>query len=287
VALRERVSSEPLRATRELDWGRCLSEPALVTVRVYVVRADRLKAKDDNNLSDPFLRVTLDAAVRRSESLFTSSAAHEPPWVFKENMSGVWPSGTKKSGKEVDQKIIESTLNPYFGQVFEFRRVVLPGPCRLSVSVLDHDMISSDDMIGTTRIDLEDRYCSKEWRDFGVGAGSKAVLKPLERRDLFTDLGPKITQGTVDMWVEMFKPAEEHRYPLQNLTPPKKQLFELRVIVWQAQDMQPADYIGDMNDLYFTGHLLTRDDQNRPQEHTQETDIHWRAKDGGGSFNYR
>jgi hypothetical protein len=42
-----------------------------------------------------------------------------------------------------------------------------------------------------------------------------------------------------------------------------------------------------MNDLYFTGHLLTRDDQNRPQEHTQETDIHWRAKDGGGSFNYR
>jgi hypothetical protein len=97
-------------------------------------------------------------------------------------------------------------------------------------------------MIGTTRINLEDRYCRKEWRDFGVGSSSNAVLKPLERRDLFFDSGPKITQGTIDMWIEIFKPAEEHRYPLQNLKPPKKQLFELRLIVWQAHATRLSKY---------------------------------------------
>ena len=125
-------------------------DPKPVTVRVYVVRAHGLKSKDCDNLSDPFVKVSLDAAVMSSTgrsffspcfSAFFSSSdqIHKPPWEFKENMAGVWPSGTEKQGQEVEQKVLEDTLDPYIGQVFEFRRVIMPGRCQLKVSVFDHD----------------------------------------------------------------------------------------------------------------------------------------------------
>ena len=61
----------------------------------------------------------------------------------------------------------------------------------------------------------------------------------------------------------------------------------MRVVVWDADDMDVKDLIGNMDDLYFSGHLLYRGPNNSIKESVVETDIHWRAKDRRGSFNYR
>ena len=126
---------EPLpshKILRTRNWGKRLCEPQPVTVRVYVVGAQDLASKDRNHLSDPYVMVTLDAAVMKTtvehHSLFSSNHDHTPPWEFREKMAGVWPSGAncneKMAGRVVEDKVIDKTLNPYFGQCFEFQRIV-------------------------------------------------------------------------------------------------------------------------------------------------------------------
>jgi hypothetical protein len=110
----------------------------------------------------------------------------------------------------------------------------------------------------------------------------------VEHRDIFCGTSA-ISQGSLQLWIEVFPASgtEAARFPYFDITRPKKEKFELRVIVWDAQEMLAADTLGDMNDLYFAGHFTYRDSQNVRQEVVQHTDIHWRAKRGKGSFNYR
>ena len=53
----------------------------------------------------------------------------------------------------------------------------------------------------------------------------------------------------------------------------------LRLVVWRARNMVSMDALEDMNDLFFTSWIEGCDKQS--------TDIHWRAKNGKGSFNWR
>jgi hypothetical protein len=231
-----------------------------VTVRAYIVRAFRLTAKDAGNSSDPYVKATIDG------------------------VTGSWPKGHPNAGKEVEKTVIPKTLNPYFGQVYEWKNISMPGTPALKVEVFDDDMLG-DDPMGLTEIDVEERFFSEEWRKLGVGEDS-VVRRPSECRDLF--LGEsKITQGSIEMWIEIFPMSEQSWHPYVDISPPEKELFELRVVIWDAKDMVPMDVVGDMNDLFVSGHLYYRDGQNRLQETVHETDIHWRAQGGKGSFNYR
>ncbi len=232
-----------------------------VTVRAYIVRALRLTAKDAGNTSDPYAKVTLDDEV------------------------GSWPRGHSQAGKKVEKAVVPKTLNPYFGQVYEWTRVKIPGTPALKVEVYDDDMIS-DDLVGVTEVDIEERFLSQEWQNLGVGSDN-VVRRPSECRDLYLG-GNAVTQGCVEMWVEVFPMSDAARHPFVDISPPQKELFELRVVVWDAANMVSMDTIGDdMNDLFISAHLYYRDGQNRLQETVHETDIHWRAQGGKGSFNYR
>lgn len=46
--------------------------------------------------------------------------------------------------------------------MFEFE-ASFPGCSPLMIDVYDHDDIFGDDLIGTTTIDLEDRYFTRQW----------------------------------------------------------------------------------------------------------------------------
>ncbi|XP_028415074.1 myoferlin-like [Dendronephthya gigantea] len=101
-----------------------IAKPVKCTIRVYIVRAYDLTPQDLNGLADPYLVVSL------GKQCFDD----------RENRA--------YNALEVD-----------FGKVFEFQARI-PVVKDLKVKVMDYDMVSSDDLIGETVIDLENRLLS-------------------------------------------------------------------------------------------------------------------------------
>ncbi len=176
--------------------------------------------------------------------------------------------------------------------MFEFE-TTLPGPALLKLQVKDWDRFTPDDDLGFTTIDLEHRYYCDQWRS--------QELKPIEERKLQSRNRRRRRQaqaiedrnGTLKLWVDIHEQREHVALPPPvDITKPPPEAFQLRVIVWSAEEMKDdkgrsASGTHDaINDLYFSGHLRTTvNKQVREQE--QQTDTHWRAKEGKGEFNYR
>ncbi|KAK6186023.1 hypothetical protein SNE40_008141 [Patella caerulea] len=101
------------------------SAPEECIVRVYVIKAIELQPNDSSGLADPYLEVIL---------------------------------GNKKVNTR--DEYIPNSIDPVFGKMFEITAKI-PLAKDLTVRVKDYDLISADDIIGETTIDLENRYLSK------------------------------------------------------------------------------------------------------------------------------
>ncbi|XP_058488607.1 fer-1-like protein 4 [Solea solea] len=101
------------------------NSPIKVLVRVYIVKANSLAPTDPNGKADPYL-------------------------VLKVGQQCL----------DTKDRYIPKQLNPVFGEVFEFN-VSFPLETELAIMVMDHDLVGSDDVIGETRVDLENRFYSK------------------------------------------------------------------------------------------------------------------------------
>ncbi|KAM9860161.1 fer-1-like protein 4 [Aulostomus maculatus] len=101
------------------------NSPFKVLVRIYIVKATSLAPSDPNGKADPYLVVRI----------------------------GQHTLDTK-------DRYIPKQLNPVFGEVFELT-VSFPLETELVIRVMDHDMVGSDDVIGETRVDLENRFYSR------------------------------------------------------------------------------------------------------------------------------
>ena len=55
--------------------------------------------------------------------------------------------------------------------------IELPGSSKLRIQVMDYDSLFSDDLIGETSIDIEDRYFDNRWQAL--------QNKPIEVRQLY------------------------------------------------------------------------------------------------------
>ncbi|KAF2368428.1 C2 domain [Trinorchestia longiramus] len=304
------------------------NEPIHVMVRVYIVKALDLHPMDLNGKADPYIVVQL---------------------------------GNKKiSDKE---NYISKQLNPVFGKCFEVE-ATFPQDSMLTVHILDWDLVGSDEIIGETRIDLENRFYSRhratcglqkrfelsgynEWRDpmkpsqilaklckegkleppvygphcikvagktFSVRTeddprtvkvklseeqlalgvlhrweevpkvGCRLVPEHIETRVLYNPDKPGIEQGKLEMWVDMFPMDMPLPGPPIDITPRKPKSYELRLIVWNTDDVVLEDdafFTGEkMSDIYVKGWL-------RGTEDAQCTDIHYRSLTGEGNFNWR
>ena len=71
--------------------------------------------------------------------------------------------------KEINDKdnYIPSQLNPIFGKMFELP-ALLPLDHTLTVTVMDWDRLSANDLIGETTIDLENRFLSQRRATCGL-----------------------------------------------------------------------------------------------------------------------
>jgi len=230
-----------------------LLKPQKYTVRLYVLRGLSLAPMDVSlfggpGKSDPYLKVNIGDDVYDDRKNFI------------------------KDQTEVDfYKCIELHTE-------------LPGAGLLEIEVKDYDDWTSDDLIGKTVIDLEDRWFDERWKKLGMenrvtdDGKMRWQTKPLETRDLYIPTSYNM-QGRIECWVDIMKTEEGDMFPADDVMLPPSQIFECRLVVWRARDMVSMDALEDMNDLYFNAWIEGVDKQS--------TDIHWRAKNGKGSFNWR
>uniref|UniRef100_A0A8D2IHH3 Fer-1 like family member 6 n=1 Tax=Varanus komodoensis TaxID=61221 RepID=A0A8D2IHH3_VARKO len=301
-----------------------------VLIRIYVVAAFNLSPADPDGKSDPYIVVRLG----------------------------------KTEIKDRDN-YIPKQLNPIFGRSFEIQ-ATFPKESLLSVLIYDHDLIGSDDLIGETKIDLENRFYSRHratcglqsqyeidgynaWRDatkpteiltklckenklngpymqpgkIQVGSkvftgqtvfqenedeepvesyehlalkvlrswneipdiGCKLVPEHIETRPLYHKDKPGMEQGRVQMWVDMFPKDMPLPGPPVDISPRKPKGYELRVIIWNTEDVILEDeniFTGQKSsDIYVKGWLKGLEDDN------QETDVHYNSLTGEGNFNWR
>ena len=215
-----------------------ITKPVDLYLRLYILNGMKLIPRDSGGGADPYLIVKIG-----KEKFSTRNDYHE------------------------------DTLEPEFYHTFEIP-VVMPGPAKVEIQVWDWDGIG-DDLIGTTCVDIEDRWYSKEWRDMDK--------KPVETRTLWSDQST-VSQGKLSMWMEMLTPSDAKKYPPIDIKPPPQDEYELRVIVWECKDCPIMDTVTNMNDLYITGEIAsTVEDEND----LQQTDLHFRSQNGCGSFNWR
>ncbi|XP_077275643.1 otoferlin isoform X2 [Temnothorax americanus] len=304
------------------------NEPIHVLVRVYIVKANDLHPCDLNGKADPYVVLQL---------------------------------GSKRiSDKE---HYVSKQLNPVFGKCFEIE-ATFPQDSLLTVQVLDWDLVGTDDMIGETKIDLENRFYSRHratcgfakkydesgyntWRDamkptqilsklckdgkidgpvyshgrvtigrktFSLSneemeyyvhtkgmeehlalavlhqwnafprIGCALVPEHVETRPLYNPEKPGIEQGKLEMWVDMFPMDMPSPGPSIDISPRKPKSYELRVIIWNTDDVVLEDdafFTGEkMSDIYVKGWL-------KGPEDCQSTDIHYRSLTGEGNFNWR
>lgn len=93
----------------------------------------------------------------------------------------------------------------------------------LKIEVWDHDDFFSDELIGKTKIDLEDRFFSTKW--------GRLPEKPIETRTLFHK-STKLEQGTVRCWVDVIPKKQIMHKPIWSIAQRPPAEFEARLIVW-------------------------------------------------------
>uniref|UniRef100_A0A8C4SZ29 Fer-1 like family member 6 n=1 Tax=Erpetoichthys calabaricus TaxID=27687 RepID=A0A8C4SZ29_ERPCA len=108
------------------------NHPVKVLIRVYIVSASNLHPADPDGKSDPYIVLRLG----------------------------------KTEIKDRDN-YIPKQLNPIFGRSFEMQ-ATFPMESLLSVVIYDYDMIGTDDLIGETKIDLENRFYTQHRATCGL-----------------------------------------------------------------------------------------------------------------------
>uniref|UniRef100_A0A8B9DM70 Fer-1 like family member 6 n=1 Tax=Anser cygnoides TaxID=8845 RepID=A0A8B9DM70_ANSCY len=299
-----------------------------VLIRVYIVAAFNLSPADPDGKSDPYIVLRL--------------------------------GNTEIKDRE---NYIPKQLNPVFGRSFEIQ-ATFPKDSLLTVLIYDHDFVGTDDLIGETKIDLENRFYSRHratcglqsqyeiegynaWRDatkpseiltklckdyringpfmrpgeiqVGTkvfkgqtvfiedengnasyehlslkvlraweeipGVGYKLVPEHIETRPLYHKDKPGMEQGRVQMWVDIFPKDMPLPGPPVDISPRKPKGYELRVIIWNTEDVILEDeniFTGQKSsDIYVKGWIKGL------EEDKQETDVHYNSLTGEGNFNWR
>ena len=210
-----------------------LYKPKTYVVRAYILEGFQLvpKDKDGNN---PYLRITLG----------------------------------KTKIKDVDNTK-QSTSRPGFYKCYEIP-CVFPDETVLNIECWDYDRFTPHDLIGTTKIDLEARYYSDQWKQF--------KQKPFEYRTLWNPSSSN-PQGQIRLYIDILTQEEAARIPQDNIMPPVPQNYEMRVIVWETKNVVLKNSGGKSSDIIVVGY---------PEgQEPQSTDTHWNSKDGQGLFNWR
>lgn len=194
-------------------------------IRAYCISAFDLASRDNGSASDPFL-------------------------VLKCN---------DKKISDRDNYQLDNPCPDLF-KSFDFEGT-FPGCTPLTIEMWDYDTIFGDDLIGTTTVDLEDRFFSVDW--------NAMVNKPVEYRQLYHP-SSELSQGVLKCWFEIIPVNLDPKKVIKfDISKKPQEIFEVRVCVLNCKDVELADIEGT-TDAYCRGFFDTK-------EEVQETDTHWRC----------
>ena len=143
-----------------------LSTVTLCNVNLYILEGFDLASRDIGSFSDPYFKVTLGKTVVHNSARY-----------------------------QLDEP------NPRFNECIELI-ATFPGADPLIIQTYDYDFLFGDDLIGTTIIDLDDRWFCPEWKSL--------EYKPIEYRELYHK-STSLAQGTILCWVDIFEKSESEK----------------------------------------------------------------------------
>ena len=205
-----------------------------VIVRIYILTINHLAKKDTLSPSDPYIVIKLGNEEKINEK------------------------------KNYQEDKVDCNWYKYYDIFSE-----LPGNGTLTIQVYDYDPIFSDELIGETTIDIEDRFFDCEWQNL--------KNKPIETRQLY-NIDTQGSQGEIKLWLEIFDKEQRNDMIPWNIKPQPENLLECRLIIWETEEMENLD-IEDTSDIYILSYIDMKDKHS--------TDIHYRCQTGVASFNWR
>ncbi|XP_067566080.1 myoferlin isoform X2 [Pseudorca crassidens] len=310
----------PPRQFRELPD----SVPQECTVRIYIVRGLELQPQDNNGLCDPYIKITLGKKVMEDRDHYIPNTLnpvfgrmYELSCYLpqeKDLKISVYDYDTFTRDEKVGETIIdlENRFLSRFGShcgipeqycvsgVNTWRDQLKPTQLLQNVArfkgfpppVLSED--GSRIRYGGQDYSLDEFEANKTLHQH-LGAPEERlalhilrtqglVPEHVETRTLHSTFQPNISQGKLQMWVDVFPRSLGPPGPPFNITPRKAKKYYLRVIIWNTKDviLDEKSITGEeMSDIYVKGWIPGS------EENKQKTDVHYRSLDGEGNFNWR
>uniref|UniRef100_A0A8D0EU87 Myoferlin n=1 Tax=Strix occidentalis caurina TaxID=311401 RepID=A0A8D0EU87_STROC len=309
----------PPRQFRELpDSG-----PQECIVRIYIVRALQLQPQDNNGLCDPYIKISLSKKVIEDRDNYVPNTLN-PIFGRMYELScflpqekdlkiSVYDYDTLTRDEKVGETIIDLEnrfLSRYGSHCGIPQQYCISGvntwrdqlkPTQLLQNVARFKgyappVLSENGRkinYGGQDYTLEEAANKILHQHLGPGEERLAlhilrtqglVPEHVETRTLYSTFQPNISQGKLQMWVDVFPKSLGPPGPPFNITPRKAKKYVLRVIVWNTKDvlLDEKSITGEeMSDIYVKGWMPGN------EENKQKTDVHYRSLDGEGNFNWR
>ncbi|KAM6242733.1 fer-1-like protein 4 isoform 3-T3 [Spheniscus humboldti] len=258
------------------------NRPIKVLVRVYIVKATNLSPADPNGKADPYVVVTVGQEQKDTKERYIPKQLNP---VFGENGYNMWRDAFKPT------QILDSLCKKNSLPAAEYRREevkmdnkifkVPPEAFPEEASVRNKGRVADENW----SVDDEHKalYVLQHWEEM-PGYGYKLVPEHVEIRSLYNPENPGLVQGSLHMWIDMF-PNDVPAPPPVNIKPRLPVSYELRVIIWNTDDV----ILDDVNpvtgepssDIYVKSWIKGLDHDK------QETDVHFNSLTGEGNFNWR
>lgn len=310
----------PPRQFRELPD----SVPQECTVRIYIVRGLQLQPQDNNGLCDPYIKITLGKKVIEDRDHYIPNTLnpvfgrmYELSCYLPQDKDlkiSVYDYDTLTRDEKVGETIIdlENRFLSRFGShcgipeqycvsgVNTWRDQLKPTQLLQNIArfkgfpppILSED--GSRIRYGGRDYSLDEFEANKILHQH-LGAPEERlalhllrtqglVPEHVETRTLHSTFQPNISQGKLQMWVDVFPKSLGPPGPPFNITPRKAKKYYLRVIIWNTKDvvLDEKSITGEeMSDIYVKGWIPGN------EENKQKTDVHYRSLDGEGNFNWR
>uniref|UniRef100_A0A8B9G3E4 Myoferlin n=1 Tax=Amazona collaria TaxID=241587 RepID=A0A8B9G3E4_9PSIT len=310
----------PPRQFRELpDSG-----PQECIVRIYIVRALQLQPQDNNGLCDPYIKISLSKKVIEDRDNYVPNTLnpifgrmYELSCFLpqeKDLKISVYDYDTLTRDEKVGETIIDLEnrfLSRYGSHCGIPQQYWISGvntwrdqlkPTQLLQNIARFKgyappILSENGRrinYGGRDYTLEEAEANKILHQH-LGPGEERlalhilrtqglVPEHVETRTLYSTFQPNISQGKLQMWVDVFPKSLGPPGPPFNITPRKAKKYILRVIVWNTKDvlLDEKSITGEeMSDIYVKGWMPGN------EENKQKTDVHYRSLDGEGNFNWR